>query len=842
MSARIIVIEGIIGAGKSTLAKVIGQALGLHVMEESVDSNPYLDLFYEDPKRYAFPMQMHMLMRRHAQQQEASWRCLNGAKGVILDRSLPGDRVFAKLHRDEGNISQLEWETYEMAFDIMTNALIPPRLLVYLDVPVTDALLRIEKRGREAEQFIASERPFLDSLHEEPGLTHPAYEGITPAPSPEQTQASLLASLEAADVPLFAAEHRQRAKPPTVNTTQVRNRMVDGVPIEEPFSECPTVGVGGHHSDSYGEDGDGACAWCGATPKSTELTAKDGYHEPPSGPMLGTVTPLRPMHNGAGIRICGKSCYVTWSRTPRKLFPCELDRDHDGDCWVGEPDWDEHLTKDSDPDADALASNCPFCGRVYVVTIATRGMCVQCGEKKTPDGTYWTQFGACSECGVAACEPCKGDAFTHHHVRMLRCGLPHPPDSLLPRSCGLDRDHLGDCGAPNAYATANVRKRKSTTEEHLEALNGPAAPDDDDPLVQQFKALATHPDTREWAADKVKEALDAPTGLTDDEAKDIVLMFDCPVCAAVTGERCIMPAGPLEAMYAPHGSRVELAKHNDPTFLPDEPRRPLVVFDGMVVSTFPPEGGAIITPVEELATDPNPENEPLSLVDDYAAHIASSQPAAYDPKPVDGYMELVRVINKEAELLGHWPMDGNDRLKAKWEALTIFERYTVGRRTEEMSTAKHGSGTLVIQSEAGQVLGEVNPRAQMTPMTWDEMHELREKLGVSREAFDAEVGRRSASIGAQLGQQGVDFKITLKPPPPPPPQLVDWRYLEKLSAGYLAMLTGVDSGRHAWSRGMEVLRTVWADRPDGETGRISPWDEEHRISDLIDHIARIMEE
>jgi len=107
MHANVVVIEGIIGAGKSSLAKTLGEALGIKVMSEPVEENPYLEFFYQDPKRYAFEMQMHMLMRRHAQQQEASWRCLNGSKGVVLDRSLPGDRVFCRLQRDLGNIGEL---------------------------------------------------------------------------------------------------------------------------------------------------------------------------------------------------------------------------------------------------------------------------------------------------------------------------------------------------------------------------------------------------------------------------------------------------------------------------------------------------------------------------------------------------------------------------------------------------------------------------------------------------------------------------------------------------------------------------------------------------------------
>ena len=151
MHSKIVVIEGIIGAGKTTLAKRLGDDLGLAVMEEPVETNPYLDVFYQDPPRYAFEMQMHLLFRRHAAQREASWRCANGAKGVVLDRSLPGDRVFCRLHRAAGNIGPLGWETYDHAFHIMTVDMLPPRIMVYLDTPPDDAIKRVRARGRAVE-------------------------------------------------------------------------------------------------------------------------------------------------------------------------------------------------------------------------------------------------------------------------------------------------------------------------------------------------------------------------------------------------------------------------------------------------------------------------------------------------------------------------------------------------------------------------------------------------------------------------------------------------------------------------------------------------------------------
>jgi deoxyadenosine/deoxycytidine kinase len=150
MTGKLITIEGIIGAGKSSLTDRLATKYSLVPFNEPVD-NDYLEAFYEDPKGRAFGMQMRMLMRRHAQQREASWRCANGARGVLLDRSLPGDRVFAKLHARAGNIHPLDFATYEAAFDVMTLDMLPPRLVIMLDCAPEEARRRIAARGRPME-------------------------------------------------------------------------------------------------------------------------------------------------------------------------------------------------------------------------------------------------------------------------------------------------------------------------------------------------------------------------------------------------------------------------------------------------------------------------------------------------------------------------------------------------------------------------------------------------------------------------------------------------------------------------------------------------------------------
>jgi deoxyadenosine/deoxycytidine kinase len=152
----IIWLEGIIAAGKSTLTEQLSQALDLRPIKEPVESNPYLERFYKEPGRWAFPMQIELLHRRFSMQKLAAYEATSagGFKGAILDRGMPGDRVFAHMHMLAGNMDELEWQTYERCYDIMTCSLIPPSLLIFLDVEPEVAWERLKARGRKAEDGV----------------------------------------------------------------------------------------------------------------------------------------------------------------------------------------------------------------------------------------------------------------------------------------------------------------------------------------------------------------------------------------------------------------------------------------------------------------------------------------------------------------------------------------------------------------------------------------------------------------------------------------------------------------------------------------------------------------
>jgi deoxyadenosine/deoxycytidine kinase len=159
MIKPILWIEGIIGAGKTELTKILCTELNYEGFYEPVDYNPYLKLFYTDMKKWAFPMQMLLLHKRYAMQKAAAYLSYvdGGPGGYIIDRGLPGDRVFAKLLHKQGYIEDMDWETYQLAYNIMHQSLVPPTLLIFMDVNPNVAHQRARQRARDQESPIGSE-------------------------------------------------------------------------------------------------------------------------------------------------------------------------------------------------------------------------------------------------------------------------------------------------------------------------------------------------------------------------------------------------------------------------------------------------------------------------------------------------------------------------------------------------------------------------------------------------------------------------------------------------------------------------------------------------------------
>ena len=140
-------ISGLIGAGKTTLARELGKVLNLPVYYEPVIENEYLEDFYRDMKRYSFSFQIYLLNCRFRQHQQVLW---NGTGG-IQDRTLYEDSIFAKVLYEEGNMEEREYKTYLNLFRNMSNFMKKNTLIIHLDCKPEESLRRIKERARGCE-------------------------------------------------------------------------------------------------------------------------------------------------------------------------------------------------------------------------------------------------------------------------------------------------------------------------------------------------------------------------------------------------------------------------------------------------------------------------------------------------------------------------------------------------------------------------------------------------------------------------------------------------------------------------------------------------------------------
>lgn len=172
---KVAIVEGIIGAGKSTFSKELGQALGEDTLlllepDEKNNANPYLADFYEDQGRWAFTMQIHLLQARYKMHLNAQWHAMNGNGNAVLDRSYFGDTAFARLQIKNGVMSENEFQTYRSIYHSMTSTVLLPNFCVHLMVNPIIAIDRIKTRmeeqtGRKCETTI--DIGYLYSLYEE---------------------------------------------------------------------------------------------------------------------------------------------------------------------------------------------------------------------------------------------------------------------------------------------------------------------------------------------------------------------------------------------------------------------------------------------------------------------------------------------------------------------------------------------------------------------------------------------------------------------------------------------------------------------------------------------------
>lgn len=177
---KFIAVAGNVGVGKSTLTHLLSERLGWEPFYEAVDDNPYLADFYQDMRQWSFHSQVFFLSRRLRHHREI----LSHPNTVIQDRSVYEDaEIFARNLYVQENMQPRDYRTYRELYEVLTQFLPPPDLVIYLRASVPTLQDRITLRGRDYERNIPDEYlQRLNSLYEDwidrfalcPVLTVPA--------------------------------------------------------------------------------------------------------------------------------------------------------------------------------------------------------------------------------------------------------------------------------------------------------------------------------------------------------------------------------------------------------------------------------------------------------------------------------------------------------------------------------------------------------------------------------------------------------------------------------------------------------------------------------------------
>jgi deoxyadenosine/deoxycytidine kinase len=143
---RYIVVEGPIGAGKTSLTYKLAERLDADTLLENARDNPFLPRFYQEPKRYALPTQLHFLFDRTRQLRDLAQGDLFSA-GTVSDFLIDKDMLFARMNLDDD-----EFELYQKVYRDLTPQAPTPDLVIYLQAPIDALLERVRRRGVEFER------------------------------------------------------------------------------------------------------------------------------------------------------------------------------------------------------------------------------------------------------------------------------------------------------------------------------------------------------------------------------------------------------------------------------------------------------------------------------------------------------------------------------------------------------------------------------------------------------------------------------------------------------------------------------------------------------------------
>ncbi|MBC8489207.1 MAG: deoxynucleoside kinase [Bacteroidetes bacterium] len=156
-----IAVAGNIGSGKTTMTRLLSKHFGWESHFEDVDTNPYLNSFYEDMQRWSFNLQIYFLNSRFRQIVEIR----KSEKTVIQDRTIYEDAyIFAPNLHSMNLMTKRDFDNYISLFELMSSFIQPPDLLIYLRAAVPTLVNQIQKRGRKYEEAIRLD--YLKKLNE----------------------------------------------------------------------------------------------------------------------------------------------------------------------------------------------------------------------------------------------------------------------------------------------------------------------------------------------------------------------------------------------------------------------------------------------------------------------------------------------------------------------------------------------------------------------------------------------------------------------------------------------------------------------------------------------------
>jgi len=153
-----IAIEGVIGVGKTTLARLLQPAFDSELLLEVFEENPFLSDFYTDRQRYAFQTQIFFLLSRYHQQRRGVKAILDTGRSLLSDYTFAKDSLFARI-----NLKGDELEMYKRVHEALAEKIVPPDLLVYLRADTNVLMQRIAFRDRSYERNM--EHGYIEELN-----------------------------------------------------------------------------------------------------------------------------------------------------------------------------------------------------------------------------------------------------------------------------------------------------------------------------------------------------------------------------------------------------------------------------------------------------------------------------------------------------------------------------------------------------------------------------------------------------------------------------------------------------------------------------------------------------